>query len=96
MFLILLRYVRPLAEVDAVRPQHVAFLDRCFADGALVLAGRRSPPEGGVLIARGGDVEATRRLIEQDPYVRRGVAEYELIEFQASRTAPGLEGDRAS
>lgn len=96
MFLILLRYRRPLEEVEAVRPEHVAFLDRCIADGSYVLAGRRVPPDGGVIVARGDDPAAVRRLADQDPYVRHGLAEYELVQFHAARTAPGLAGDEAA
>lgn len=93
MFLILLRYQRPVDEVDAVRPQHVEFLDRGFAEGRYVLAGRCIPPEGGVLVARGTGVEEVRRLAEADPYVQKGIAEYELVQFHAGRTEPGLVGD---
>lgn len=93
MFLILLRYLRPLHEVDAVRPRHVEFLDRGFSEGHYVLAGRRIPPEGGVLVARGTDVEEARKLAEADPYVQQGIAEYELIQFHAGLTQPGLVGD---
>lgn len=93
MFLILLRYIRPLDEVDAVRPRHLEFLDRGFQNGRYVLAGRGVPAEFGVLVARGTDRQAAVELAEADPYVESGVAEYELLQFQARRTQPGLEGD---
>jgi uncharacterized protein YciI len=57
------------------------------------LAGRRVPPAGGVVIARGTDEAAVAELTEQDPYVAGGVAEYQLIRFHAGRTEDGLEGD---
>ena len=93
MFLILVNYQRPLEEVDAVRPAHAEFLDQRIAEGTYVLAGRRIPPEGGVIVARGSDPEALRRVVEQDPYVTAGVASYELVQFDARKTLPGIEGD---
>ena len=93
MFLILLRYKKSLEEVNAVRPQHLEFLSQGFDDGKYVLAGRGVPAEFGVIIARGSDSDAARELAEADPYVQSGVADYELLRFEARRTEPGLEGD---
>jgi uncharacterized protein YciI len=93
VFLILLRYKTSLDEVNEVRPKHLEFLTEGFAEGKYVLAGRGVPPEFGVLIARGTDREEARKLAEADPYVQSGVAEYELLQFEARRTELGLEGD---
>jgi uncharacterized protein YciI len=93
VFLILLRYVRPIEEVDALRPAHLEFLGKGFDEGRYVMAGRRVPPEGGVVIARGTDEAAVAELTEQDPYVVNGVAEYELVRFHVGLTEEGLAGD---
>ena len=79
-----------------MRPQHLEFLDRGFSEGRYVMAGRRIPPEGGVLIVRGSDPAEARALADADPYVQSGVAEYELIQFAARRTQAGLEGDEGA
>jgi len=93
MVLILLRYVRPIEEVDALRPAHLEFLRKGFEEGRYVLAGRGVPPEAGVVIARGTDLDGVRELTEQDPYVANGVAAYELVRFHAGLTEEGLAGD---
>lgn len=93
MFLILLNYVKPVEEVDAVRPRHLEFLAQGFAEGRYVLAGRQVPPDGGVVIARGTDEAAVAELTERDPYVVSGAAEYRLVRFEASLTEDGLVGD---
>jgi uncharacterized protein YciI len=93
MFLVLLNYIKPIEEVDALRPRHREFLGRGFEEGRYLLAGRRVPPEGGVVIARGTDEAAVAELTERDPYVSEGVAEYELVRFHAGLTEDGLEGD---
>ncbi|MBN8846543.1 MULTISPECIES: YciI family protein [unclassified Sphingomonas] len=81
--LILLEYVRPLGEVDALMEAHVAFLERGFAEGVFLVAGRREPRTGGVILCRGiaEDIEA---LAQTDPFVTGGVAEAEVVEFKAS------------
>lgn len=93
MFLVLLEYVRPIEEVDALRPRHLEFLAKGFDEGRYVLAGRQVPPDGGVVIARGNDEAAVAELTERDPYVAGGVARYRLVRFEASFTEDGLEGD---
>lgn len=93
MFLVLYDYVKPIEEIDAVRPRHLEFLAQGFAEGRYVLAGRKVPPDGGVVIARGTDEAAVAELTERDPYVVSGVAEYELVRFHAGLTEDGLVGD---
>ena len=55
MFVLLLTYVKPLAEVDALMREHVAWLDEHYASGRFVVSGRRIPRTGGVIVARGDD-----------------------------------------
>lgn len=87
--LILLRYVKPLDAVDAQMAAHVAWLDRGFAEGVFVVAGRRDPRTGGVILCRGKarEVEA---LAQSDPFVTSGVATIEVVAFNASFAAPAL------
>ena len=87
--LILLTYVKPLDEVDAQMAAHVAWLDRGLSEGLFLVAGRRDPRTGGVILCRGkaGQVEA---LAQTDPFVTSGVATAEVIAFNASFAAPAL------
>ncbi|MCW6537567.1 YciI family protein [Sphingomonas lycopersici] len=80
--LILLNYERPLEEVDAQMAAHVAFLERGFTEGVFLLAGRKEPRTGGVILCRGvaEDIEA---LAQTDPFVTSGVATVEVVEFKA-------------
>lgn len=83
MCLVLLNYVKPLAEVDVHRAAHVAWIERLMATGTMLLAGRRSPPTGGVLLFRGeADVVATEAA--NDPFVQNGVATFEVVPFTAT------------
>ena len=92
--MLLLTYVRPLAAVDALMPEHVAWLNEQYAAGRFLVSGRRIPRTGGVIVARGDDRAEIEALAASDPFVAAGVATCEVIRFRASQTAPGLEGLR--
>jgi len=83
MCLAMLTYVKPLDEVDQYRGAHVAWIEAAMLRGDMVLAGRRNPPTGGVLLFRGeaAEVEALARL---DPFVVNGVATVEVVAFTAT------------
>lgn len=92
MIVVLLTYQRPLAEIDALMPQHVAWLKRHYASGLFIASGRRIPRVGGVILARSGDTAALEATMKEDPFVKHGAARFELIEFTPSMTAPGAKG----
>ena len=90
MFVVLLTYTADLDEVDRVLPDHVAWLKAALADGTLLIAGRQVPRTGGVLIARGEDRETVEAWAASDPFVTKGVATVQVIEFNTSFLAPDL------
>jgi uncharacterized protein YciI len=91
MFVLLLSYIRPLEEVDALMREHVAWLNEHYAAGRFVVSGRRIPRTGGVIVARGDDREEIDRIAAADPFVSGGVATCEVIQFRASQTAQGFD-----
>jgi uncharacterized protein YciI len=88
---VLLTYVKPLDEVDALMADHVAWLDRGFAEGAFVVAGRRNPRTGGVIMMR-GDAASVAEIAATDPFVTGGVATVEVVAFNASFAQPAIKG----
>ncbi|WP_147822276.1 YciI family protein [Salidesulfovibrio onnuriiensis] len=91
MFLILLTYVKPLEAVDACLEGHVAFLEKYYGLGKFLCSGRKNPRTGGVILCRAASAEEVRTIIAEDPFHREGVAEYEVIEFEPTKYAPGFE-----
>lgn len=87
VFIVLLDYVRPLEEVDRLLDRHVAYLERNFAAGRFLASGRRVPRTGGVILARGADIDEIEAIVATDPFLSAGVATHEVIEFEASRMA---------
>jgi uncharacterized protein YciI len=81
MFAVLVKYVKPLDQVDAILAPHRAYLQAHCDAGRFVVAGRRVPRTGGLILARGESAEQLQKLLEDDPFHKAGVAEYEIIEF---------------
>ena len=85
MILAVSHYLRPLEEVDQARSDHRDFLAALDDRGLLVMAGRQNPPVGAVIILRGDDTDEAQALLNDDPYVKRGLAAYSVTPFAAAR-----------
>lgn len=90
MIVVLLSYKVPPEVIETLRPAHVAWLRQGVDDGVLLVAGRQTPPTGGVLLVRGGLAEA-QAWAAADPFAVAGAADYRFVEFAPSVVAPGLE-----
>jgi uncharacterized protein YciI len=91
MFVLLLTYIKPLDEVDALMRKHMAWLNEQYDAGRFVVSGRQIPRTGGVILARGDDRAEIEALAAGDPFVAGGVATCEVVHFRASQTAEGYE-----
>jgi uncharacterized protein YciI len=87
MFVIELLYKVDLAQIDAQMKAHVAWLDKHYAAGTFVISGRKVPRDGGIILATGHDRAAIEAIVREDPFVSRGLADYKLVEFNASQRA---------
>lgn len=82
MFLILLQYIRPVAAVEHYMEQHRAFLDKFYQSGQFILAGRRKPKSGGLIICKASSRREVEQIISEDPLDKYQLALYEIIEFE--------------
>jgi uncharacterized protein YciI len=87
MFVVLLTYVKPLDEVDALMRDHMAWIDEQYTAGRFLVSGRREPRTGGVIVAHGDDRPELEALVATDPFVTGGVATAEIVQFRASQRA---------
>ena len=78
MFIISLTYTAPIDVLDGHLADHRAWLDQGIADGWLLLAGRREPRTGGILLARGERNEIAAKAATES---------FDLIEFLPARAA---------
>jgi uncharacterized protein YciI len=92
VFVLIARYTRPAEEVDRMLDDHKAWIMRNSEAGRILLTARQVPLTGGLILARGDSVEQMWEMIREDPFHRSGAAEYEVLEYQPVRAAPGLEG----
>jgi uncharacterized protein YciI len=86
LFILSLTYIRPLAEVDALMDAHVSYLETEYMRGSFLLSGRKEPRTGGIILARADSQETIQRIIANDPFLQRGIATYEVIEFQPTKS----------
>jgi uncharacterized protein YciI len=87
MFVIELTYKSTLAEIDASMAAHVKYLAKYYAAGNFLVSGRKIPREGGIILAVGASKDEIERIVSEDPFYTRGLAEFRVIEFRASQRA---------
>ena len=92
MFIVLLKYIKPISEVDRFVAEHRKFLERYYMSGNFLLSGRKEPRTGGVILATAGTLAEIEGIIQNDPFHREGIAEYEIVEFLPSMSADNLVG----
>lgn len=91
MFIISLNYKKPLSEVDAHLSAHVEYLKSQYATGSFLLSGRKNPRTGGIILARVKTKVELETIIEQDPFYRHQIADYDIVEFSPTMAGAGLE-----
>ena len=96
MFVLLLKYLKPMDDVERLAPAHREFLDRFYRQGKFIVSGPRDPCTGGVIIADVENELEAMKIVVEDPFFTEKVADYELIRFTPtqhdSRFAPFLDG----
>lgn len=84
-FLLISKYVKPLAEVERVLPAHREFLQRYYDAGMFIVSGPLNPRTGGVILAAAKTRDEIQDCLEEDPFFVEGVSEYEILEFSATK-----------
>jgi uncharacterized protein YciI len=87
MFVIELVYKTDLTEIDAHMSAHVKFLKKYYDSGNFLISGRKIPRDGGVILATGTNRAEIEAIIQEDPFIARGLADFRIIEFRASQRA---------
>ncbi|WP_372773844.1 YciI family protein [Mangrovibacterium sp.] len=90
MFLILIEYMVPFAEVEPHIPAHIEFVRKYYSEGRFLLTGKKIPRTGGVILANGNSKEELTELLKEDPFVKYGVAGFDLIEIELSQVSTSL------
>src|SRR5690606_23076581 len=81
IFVIDLKYLVPLEQVDKFLVPHREYLDKAVASGNLLMSGRKEPLTGGVIITTFASVWDAKDFMKNDPFIINKVAEYKVTEF---------------
>jgi uncharacterized protein YciI len=90
MYVVSLTYKVPDEIVEFHLPAHVEWLQAAFDEGVFMVAGRKIPRTGGLLLSN-ADGAVLDASLAKDPFYVNGVADFEVMEFHANRVAPGYE-----
>lgn len=82
MFIIDIKYIKPIDQVDAMAAPHVEFLKECYNRHEFICLGPKHPRTGGVILANLPSLEEVWALIKADPYYINKMAEFSVIEFK--------------
>ena len=91
MFIINLTYIEPLEAVEKYLQEHINFLNDQYAEGLFIASGRKNPRTGGIILMQGKNKETVQEIIMQDPFYKNKIAQYDIIEFEASKYCPELK-----
>ncbi|MGF6907509.1 YciI family protein [Fusobacterium sp. PH5-44] len=81
MFIVNLSYMKSMSEVEKHLENHMKFIKDLFAKGQIICSGKKIPRTGGIIICSFTDINEAKSVLDRDPFIVHGVANYELIEF---------------
>lgn len=91
MFIVILKYEKPIETVMEYLDEHIVFLDRYYADNKFICSGRQEPRTGGIILCNAKDKTEINSIIKEDPFYINNIAKYEIIEFIPTNYADGFK-----
>ncbi len=88
MFVILITYTKPLADVEQHLANHRAFLGKGYEKNYFVASGPQNPRTGGIIISQLKDREQLESILKDDPFLVHQIADYNIIEFEPVKYHP--------
>lgn len=81
VFVIVITYQKPLAEVDKYLAAHRDFLSGGYEKNYFICSGPQNPRSGGVIISQLNDRKQLENFLKDDPFLINQIASYQIIEF---------------
>lgn len=66
MFVLLLKYIKLLEEVDKELENHRKYLDKCYFWGKFICSGGRTPRIGGIVLCKSKNEKEVKEIIKED------------------------------
>lgn len=81
MFIAILKYKKPLSEVDRFLQAHREYLAEHYAAGDFITSGPQTPRVGGVIMIKADNRAMVDAIIAKDPFNINSIADYQIVEF---------------
>lgn len=91
MFIVFLRFSSNKSKAPDFMDGHMVWLKKGFDDGVFFLAGSITPNAGGGILAVDDSLEAIHKRVEEDPFVKEGIVNPEVIEISPSKVDDRLK-----
>lgn len=91
MFIVILKYEKPIEAVMSYLDAHIKFLERYYALDKFICSGRQEPRTGGIILCNAEDKAEVNSIINEDPFYKNNIAKYEMIEFIPTNYAEGFK-----
>lgn len=91
MFIVDLKYIVPLEELDKYMEAHVQFLNKYYDENIFVASGRKVPRTGGIILALTKNEDTLKKILMEDPFYTHRLADYTITQFLTSQYHPDLE-----
>jgi uncharacterized protein YciI len=85
MYILFINPTRSPEELAPAFPAHSEFLNSYVKVGKFILTGGLTARPAGMVLANVNSEDELKALLEEDPFVRQQLADYEVIEFKPSR-----------
>lgn len=87
MFIISLTYKESFDRIDKELENHVQYLKKQYSLGNFMASGRKVPRTGGIILSQVKDKRELEKIIEEDPFYKNDLADYDISEFIPSMTS---------
>jgi uncharacterized protein YciI len=91
MFIIDLTYIVPLEKLDESKNDHMKFIRKYYSMNLFLASGRKVPRTGGIILCLAKSHEEVAKIMNEDPFIKRKIAEYAVTEFMTSQHHPDLK-----
>jgi uncharacterized protein YciI len=81
LFVVILKYIVSIEEIDHHRPAHLEYLQKYYDEGVFLASGRQVPKFGGIILAKTTDRKKLYEILSEDPFHKHLCAEYQVNEF---------------
>ena len=78
-------------ELQKAIEKHIAFLQKGFDDGTILVSGPKVGVGGGIIMMKARSLEEVKTYLSEDPLDILGIQEYRIIEFKLHDCQPFLK-----